>query len=96
LSLFYAVVHWNRYFDALIFLKSEHLWNLQLVLRNIIMSAARLIGQEQDIGNAMLIQEQTEVMKYAVIVFAAVPVMLLYPFVQRYFIKGIMIGSLKG
>ena len=96
LSLFYAVVHWNRYFDALIFLKSEHLWNLQLVLRNIIMSAARLIGQEQDIGNAMLIQEQTEVMKYAVIVFAAVPVMLLYPFVQRYFVKGIMIGSLKG
>ncbi len=96
LSLFYAVVHWNRYFDALIFLKSEHLWNLQLVLRNIIMSAARLIGQEQDIGNALLIQEQTEVMKYAVIVFAAVPIMLLYPFVQRYFIKGIMIGSLKG
>lgn len=96
LSLFYAVVHWNRYFDALIFLKSEHLWNLQLVLRNVIMSAARLIGQEQDIGNAMLIQEQTEVMKYAVIVFASVPVMLLYPFVQRYFIKGIMIGSLKG
>ena len=96
LSLFYAVVHWNRYFDALIFLKSEHLWNLQLMLRNIIMSAARLIGQEQDIGNAMLIQEQTEVMKYAVIVFATVPIMLLYPFVQRYFIKGIMIGSLKG
>ena len=96
LSLFYAVVHWNRYFDALIFLKSEHLWNLQLVLRNIIMSAARLIGEEQDIGNAMLIQEQIEVMKYAVIVFAAVPIMLLYPFVQRYFIKGIMIGSLKG
>ena len=96
LSLFYAVVHWNRYFDALIFLKSEHLWNLQLVLRNIIMSAARLIGQEQDIGNALLIQEQTEVMKYAVIVFAAVPIMLLYPFVQRYFIKGIMISSLKG
>ena len=96
LSLFYTVVHWNRYFDALIFLKSEHLWNLQLVLRNIIMSAARLIGQEQDIGNALLIQEQTEVMKYAVIVFAAVPIMLLYPFVQRYFIKGIMIGSLKG
>ena len=96
LSLFYAVVHWNRYFDALIFLKSEHLWNLQLVLRNIIMSASRLIGQDQDIGNAMLIQEQIEVMKYAVIVFAAVPIMLLYPFVQRYFIKGIMIGSLKG
>ena len=96
LSLFYAVVHWNRYFDALIFLKSEHLWNLQLVLRNIIMSAARLIDQDQDIGNAMLIQEQIEVMKYAVIVFAAVPIMLLYPYVQRYFIKGIMIGSLKG
>ena len=96
LSLFYAVVHWNRYFDALIFLKSEHLWNLQLVLRNVIMSAGRLIGQEQDIGAALLIQEQIEVMKYAVIVFAAVPIMLLYPFVQRYFIKGIMIGSLKG
>ncbi len=96
LSLFYAVSHWNRYFDALIFLRSQSLWNLQLVLRNIIMSANRLLDQEQDIGAAMATQERVEVIKYAVIVFAAMPVMILYPFVQRYFIKGIMIGSIKG
>lgn len=96
LALFYAVGHWNRYFDALIFLRSDDLWNLQLVLRNVIMSAAATLDQERDLGSAMRAQERVEVLKYAVIVFAALPVMLLYPFIQRYFVKGVMIGSIKG
>ena len=95
LCLFYAVGHWNRYFDALIFLKSEDLWNLQLVLRNVMHSAAATLDQG-NIGAALRAQERIEVIKYAVIVFAALPVMILYPFVQRYFVKGVMIGSIKG
>lgn len=95
LCLFYAVGHWNRYFDALIFLKSQDLWNLQLVLRNVMQSAAAILDQG-NIGAALRAQERIEVLKYAVIVFAALPVMILYPFVQRYFVKGVMIGSIKG
>jgi putative aldouronate transport system permease protein len=96
LSLFYAVGHWNRYFDALIFLKDPGLYNLQLVLRNIMQAANSILEQTMDLGNAMRAAEIVEVFKYAVIVFAALPVLLLYPFIQRYFIKGVMIGSLKG
>lgn len=96
LSLFYAVGHWNRYFDALIFLKSPGLFNIQLVLRNIMMAANAILEQTMDLGNAMRAAETVEVFKYAVIVFSALPVLLLYPFIQRYFVKGVMIGSIKG
>ena len=89
LSLFYAVGHWNRYFDALIFLKSPGLFNIQLVLRNIMMAANAILEQTMDLGNAMRAAEIVEVFKYAVIVFSALSVLLMYPFIQRYFIKAL-------
>ena len=89
LSLFYAVGHWNRYFDALIFLKSPGLFNIQLVLRNIMMAANAILERTMDLGNAMRAAEIVEVFKYAVIVFSALSVLLMYPFIQRYFIKAL-------
>ena len=74
LTLYYAVAHWNAYFDPYIYLNSEEKFTLQVVLRNIMSTAA----------------------KYAIIVFGSLPVILLYPFVQKHFVKGVMIGSLKG
>ena len=89
LTLYYAVSHWNSYFDPYIYLNSEEKFTLQVVLRNIMSTAAALQEQSQ---RAALI----EVLKYAIIVFGSLPVILLYPFVQKHFVKGVMIGSLKG
>ena len=97
LTLYYAVAHWNTYFDAYIYLSSEEKFTLQVVLRNIMSTAAALqemsdtISADQSQRAALI-----EVLKYAIIVFGSLPVILLYPFVQKHFVKGVMIGSLKG
>jgi putative aldouronate transport system permease protein len=95
MALFYAVDHWNSYFEALIYLYDKNRYPLQLVLRNILImskpSAAML-----DAETLARLYQTIEMVKYAVIVVASVPLLLLYPFVQKYFVKGIMIGSLKG
>lgn len=94
----YGVTHWNLFFDALIFLKSPEKYPLQLVLRNILLANqldASAIGAENimETGEFMKI---AELIRYAVVVVGALPFLLLYPFLQRFFIKGIMIGGLKG
>ncbi|MFV0502993.1 MAG: carbohydrate ABC transporter permease [Lachnospirales bacterium] len=96
LILYYAVGHWNSYFDAFIYMSSENKFPLQVVLRNI-MANANMVEQ---MINASADQTQklanVEVMKYAVIVVGSIPVICIYPFVQKHFVKGVMIGSLKG
>ena len=96
LTLFYAVSHWNSYFDAFMYLSSENKLPLQVVLRNILANA-KLI---EEMANATVEQSQrlaiVEVLKYAVIVFGSLPVIMLYPFVQKHFVKGVMVGSVKG
>jgi putative aldouronate transport system permease protein len=88
--------HWNAYFDAMMYLKSQNLYNIQLILRNAI---ANIEGMLNQTGN-LAAQEQTlafaEASKYAIIVASMLPVLIIYPFVQKYFIKGIMIGAIKG
>lgn len=97
LTLFYAVGHWNSYFGGLIYLKTRSLFPLQVVLRNIL-SNAQVIQDMAGIPTAEQLNmlSMVEVLKYAIIVFASVPVILLYPLVQKHFVKGIMVGSLKG
>ena len=96
LVLFYAVGHWNSYFSAFIYLNSEDKLPLQVVLRNILANAKMI----EEMADATVEQSErlalVEVLKYAVIVFGSLPVLILYPFVQKYFVKGIMIGSVKG
>lgn len=93
--LFCAVAHWNAYFPALIYLSKEHLYPLQLVLREIL-----IMSQAQDMAmspeDMMDQQNLAELIKYGVIIIASLPVLVLYPFLQKYFVKGIMIGSIKG
>ncbi len=95
LVLYYAVSHWNSYFDAFIYLSSDTKFTLQVVLRNIMSSVKALEDMaataEQSIRAATI-----EVLKYAVIVFGSIPLIVLYPFVQKHFVKGVMIGSVKG
>lgn len=96
LVLYYAVYHWNSYFDAYIYLTSESKLTLQVVLRNIMSTAAGL----QEMASVTADQSQRaamiEVLRYAIIVFGSLPVIMLYPFVQKHFVKGVMIGAVKG
>ncbi len=96
MTLYYGVSNWNSYFEALIFLKSQALYPLQIVLRNILI----LSQMDQDITAnaefAALRQGMIEILRYSIIVVASVPLLILYPFVQKYFVKGVMIGAIKG
>jgi putative aldouronate transport system permease protein len=95
LVLMYAVFQWNAYFDALIYLKSPDLHPLQLVLRNIIILNTSG-GGSMEASEMLERQQLADLMKYALIVVASLPVLIIYPFVQRHFVKGMMIGSIKG
>jgi putative aldouronate transport system permease protein len=90
--LYYAVDHWNSYFNALVFLRDPKLFTLQLVLRDILLinstNASTRFSEEQRLGIELT-------MKYAVIVVATVPILVVYPFVQKYFAKGVLIGAIK-
>ena len=97
LTLFYAVsTHWNSYFDAMMYLKSQNLFNIQLILRNAIANVKSLISQNDDMAMLQQSLALAESTKYAIIVISMLPVLIIYPFIQKYFIKGIMIGALKG
>ncbi|ANX00978.1 hypothetical protein CSTERLE_04950 [Thermoclostridium stercorarium subsp. leptospartum DSM 9219] len=95
--MYYAVGHWNSYFDGMIYLNTETKFPLQVVLRNILASVETIeqMVSSIDIADAQKLA-YIEVMKYAIIVFGSIPVIILYPFVQKYFVKGVMIGSVKG
>ena len=95
LVLYYAVAHWNSYFDAFIYLTDEDKFTLQVVLRNI-MSSVKSLEEMATTADQSLRAATIEVLKYAVIVFGSLPLIVLYPFVQKHFVKGVMIGSVKG
>jgi putative aldouronate transport system permease protein len=95
-ALFYTVSHWNAYFDALIYLSDESLYPLQLVLRDILVQNQTNLRMTGDLQNMLARQNLADLLKYALIVVATVPLLLVYPFVQKHFVKGALIGSLKG
>ncbi len=95
ITLYYAVGHWNAYFNAFLYLNSKELYPLQIYLRQVLVLGdidADLADEE------MLLQLQNlrDVLKYAIIVISTAPLLCAYPFVQKYFVRGVMIGSLKG
>lgn len=96
MTLMYAVGHWNAYFDALIYLRSENLFPLQYVLRNLLILNATDPAMLANTSQQLRDQGFEQVLKYALIVVASVPILIMYPFVQRHFVKGVMVGSLKG
>jgi putative aldouronate transport system permease protein len=100
MALFYGVGHWNQYFGALIYLSDRDMFPLQLFLREILVQqeiAAQMLMNGGDVE--LMMAEQTrisELIKYAVMIVAALPLIIVYPFVQRHFVQGVMIGSIKG
>lgn len=98
ISLFYAVAHWNDFFTGLFFLTDNSKWPLQVVLRTIVVdqSMMNMGGSGSPTGDATRLVVSSDNITAASIIFAVVPILLLYPFLQRHFVKGIMLGSVKG
>ncbi len=95
LTLYYGVTHWNDFFNSLIYLSDKNKFSLQLVLRGILISSevdADLVTGQEDLVRR---QNEIEQLKYALIVVSSLPVLIIYPFLQKYFVKGVMIGSVK-
>jgi ABC-type glycerol-3-phosphate transport system permease component len=91
LALFQAVTLWNSYFNALIFIRSKELYPLQILLRSLIIEDDTLTNKT----SGDLLAATPEMMKAGIILFATIPILLVYPFLQKYFVKGAMLGSLK-
>lgn len=93
--LFYSVGHWNAYFDALIYLTDREKFPLQLILREILIqnSMDEMAGSGESMAQQVMYAQS---IKYAVVIVANLPVLLLYPFLQKYFVQGIMVGAVKG
>jgi putative aldouronate transport system permease protein len=99
LTLFYAVGHWNAFFSALIYLSDLRLYPLQLFLRNILImdQMTDMVGLDGDAMEQVIRRMQLkESMKFGIIVVSSLPILILYPFMQKYFVKGVMIGAIKG
>lgn len=94
-GLFYAVGHWNNFFSALLYLNDHKKWPLQIVLREIVLLSQLAVG---DISNLdpNFVQPPEQSVKMAVIVVGTVPILLVYPFLQKHFVKGMLLGSVKG
>lgn len=94
--LFYSVGHWNAYFSALIYLNDRELYPLQLFLREILVQGE--MQEMVDVSDDSLLRSimDAEAIKYAAVIVANLPVLMLYPFLQKYFVKGVMIGAIKG
>jgi putative aldouronate transport system permease protein len=101
MTLYYAVAQWNAFFNALVYVSERDYFPLQLILRNILITSQTALSQisegadESEILAMARLQYMSEAMKYSLIIIASFPLLVSYTFVQKYFIKGIMIGSLK-
>lgn len=95
ITLYYAVGHWNDFFTALLYLNKDEYQPLQTILRNILISNQAMAGTT-GAGEGSYAQQFADQIKFAVIIVSTVPVLCIYPFIQKYFEKGVMIGAVKG
>jgi putative aldouronate transport system permease protein len=99
MALFYGVNHWNQYFNALIYISNKDLKPLSLVLRDILLQSAYMAStsvSSVDVETQAIQAKIAEIVKYCVIIVSSVPILAVYPFLQKYFTKGIMLGAIKG
>ena len=101
MALFYGVGHWNSFFNALIYLSDRSMYPLQMILREILilqdMSSNTVSNVTSEMANMLYSKQQlAQVIKYGVMIVSSLPVIIVYPFLQKYFVKGMMVGSIKG
>lgn len=94
--LYFAVYHWNNYFGSMIYIKDDAKQTLQVFLRRILVLAQQQAQNEEAAGYAATMSQYEALLRYAVIVVSSLPLLIAYPFVQKYFEKGVMLGSVKG
>lgn len=94
-SLFYSVSHWNTFFSALLYINDSHKWPIQILLRQIVIMSSGGIGDASFAAEASYVVPPQTV-KMAVIVVATLPIIMVYPFLQKHFAKGVLLGSIKG
>lgn len=94
-TLFYAVGHWNNFFSALLYLNDPAKWPLQVMLRQIVLLSQMAAGDMSTV-DPQFVKQQEQSIKMAVIVVGTIPILLVYPFLQKHFAKGVLIGSVKG
>ena len=94
IALFYAVFHWNMWFDSMLYMNKKTMWTMQYTLRQLIESAT--VSDIATVGTAMDNIPPAETVRMATIVVATVPILCVYPFVQKYFVKGMLVGAIKG
>ena len=95
IALYYAIGLWNDYFNAMIYIKTRTNYPLQLFLREILISSQTSSAMTGDVLEQELLAQLQEIIKYTLIVVGSVPLLVIYPFLQKYFVQGVMIGSLK-
>lgn len=96
IALYYGVSHWNSYFNALLYINEEDIQPLQLYLRRVLTANNVQALMDMSAGEAAQAAMRAETIKYSVIVISSLPMLAIYPFVQRFFVKGVMIGAIKG
>lgn len=98
LTLYYGVGHWNSYFSALLYINDHNKFPLQLVMRSILVknSMQQAVQTAESFAELARQRQVAELMKYSLIIISSIPVLILYPFIQKHFVKGVMIGSVKG
>ena len=98
IAMFYMVGHWNSYFSAMLYLNDRGKYPLQMIIREILVlntvDSSAMADYDPEAASAML--ERAEIMRYSLVVVASVPMLAIFPFVQKYFVKGMMIGAVKG
>lgn len=94
ITLFYAVAHWNSWFDSMLYMNKKEMWTMQYTLRQLIDSAT--VSDITTVDASMDFIPPAETVRMATIVIATVPILCVYPFLQKYFVKGMLVGSVKG
>ncbi|AVM69478.1 carbohydrate ABC transporter permease [Lachnospiraceae bacterium oral taxon 500] len=96
IGLFYAVAHWNAWFDAMLYINKTSLLPMQNILRNIITAASNIGDLGAEAYNSLDVIPPSQSIRAATIVITTLPILTVYPFIQKYFVKGVMVGSIKG
>jgi putative aldouronate transport system permease protein len=93
-SLFYAVGHWNSFFSAILYINDTTKWPIQVLLRQVVIMSEGGIGDSSQVNEAIALPHQS--LKMAVITVSTLPILIVYPFLQKHFAKGVLLGSVKG